>query len=162
VLIDGMQWIVVGVMPPSFTFPLTAEVWAPLTFDEKTSRDRTAHYLTVFGHLADGRTLEQARAQMTAGAQRLSSGHAGTNGQLGAEVLTLSGGMADLGVPAVLGLWQAAGLFVLLIACANIANLLLARAAEREREIAIRLALGSSRGRIIRESLLESVMLVTL
>jgi len=162
VLIDGMQWTVVGVMPPSFTFPLMAEVWSPLTFDEKTSRDRTAHYLTVFGRLADGRTLDQARAQMKTIAQRLATDHADTNAQLGANVFTLGRGMADVGVPAVLGLWQAAGLFVLLIACANIANLLLARAAERDREIAIRLALGSSRGRIVRESLLESAILVTL
>ncbi|HMF94351.1 MAG TPA: ADOP family duplicated permease, partial [Vicinamibacterales bacterium] len=160
VLIDATQWIVVGVMPPSFTFPLLAEVWSPLTFDDKAARNRTAHYLTVFGRLANGRTLDEARAQMKTIAQRLASEHADTNAQLGAEVFTLSGGMADVGVPSVLGLWQAAGLFVLLIACANIANLLLARAAEREREIAIRLALGSSRGRIVRESLLESAMLV--
>jgi putative ABC transport system permease protein len=160
VLIDGMQWIVVGVMPASFTFPLMAEVWSPLTFDEKTSRNRSAHSLTVFGRLANGRTLDQARVQMKAIAQRLATDHADTNAQLGADVFTLSGGMADVGLPAVLGLWQAAGLFVFLIACANIANLLLARASEREREIAIRLALGSSRGRIIRESLLESAILV--
>jgi putative ABC transport system permease protein len=162
VLIDGSQWIVVGVMPASFTFPLLAEVWSPLTFDEKMARNRTAHYLTVFGRLAGGRTLDDARAQMTTIAQRLAHDHPDTNAQLGAEVLTLSRGMADVGVPAVLGLWQAAGLFVLLIACANIANLLLARAAEREREIAIRLALGSSRGRIVRESMLESGILVAI
>ncbi|MBW8866947.1 MAG: ABC transporter permease [Acidobacteria bacterium] len=160
VLIDGVQWTVVGVMPPTFTFPQLAEIWAPLSFDEKTARNRTGHYLTVFGRLANGRTLDDARAQLTTVAQRLAADHPDTNAQLGAEVMTLSRGMADVGVPSVLGLWQAAGLFVLLIACANIANLLLARAAERDREIAIRLALGSSRGRIVRESLIESAILV--
>ena len=160
VLIDGLQSIVVGVMPPTFTFPQLAEIWAPLSFDEKATRNRTGHYLTVFGRLANGRTLDDARAQLKTIAQRLAADHPDTNAQLGAEVMTLSRGMADVGVPAVLGLWQAAGIFVLLIACANIANLLLARAAERDREIAIRLALGSSRGRIIRESLLESAILV--
>src|SRR5262245_17443987 len=160
VLIDGAQSIVVGVMPASFTFPQLAELWARLAFDEKTARNRTAHYLTVFGHLTAGRTLDEAHAQMKTIAQRLAADHPDTNAQLGADVLTLSRGMADVGAPAVLGLWQAAGLFVLLIACANIANLLLARAAEREREIAIRLALGSSRGRVVRESLLESAILV--
>ena len=160
VLIDGEQWLVVGVMPPSFTFPLLAELWAPLSFDEQTARNRTAHFLTVYGRLANGRSLNDANAQMQAIAGRLAADHPDTNAQFGARVLTLSRGMADVGVPQVLGLWQAAGLFVLLIACANITNLLLARAAEREREIGIRLALGSSRGRIIRESLLESAILV--
>src|SRR5439155_4877008 len=150
---------VVGVMPPEFAFPMQAEVWAPLAFDEAMARNRTSHRLTVMGRLAPGRTLGDAQAQMATIAQRLAREHKDTNEQLGARVLTLSRGMADVGVPQVLGLWQAAGLFVLLIACANIANLLLARAAEREREMAIRLALGSSRGRIIRESLIESLLL---
>jgi len=150
VLIDGLQSIVVGVMPPTFTFPQLAEIWAPLSFDEQAARNRTGHYLTVFGRLAQGRTLDDARVQLKTIAQRLAAEHPETNAQLGAEVMTISRGMADVGVPSVLGLWQAAGIFVLLIACANIANLLLARAAERDREIAIRLALGSSRGRIIR------------
>jgi putative ABC transport system permease protein len=160
VLIDGRLWTVVGVMAKGFDFPMRAELWAPLAFDEKAARNRASHYLTVIGRLAPGRTLGDAQSQMTAIVQRLARDHADTNAQLGINVLTLSGGMADVGVPQVLALWQAAGLFVLLIACANIANLLLARAAEREREIAIRLALGSSRGRIVRESLLESAILV--
>ena len=161
VLIDGRQWTVVGVMPEGVDFPMRAELWAPLAFDEKAARNRTMHYLTVIGRLAAGRSLADAQAQMNAIAQRIAHDHADTNAQLGVRVYTLSGGMADVGLPQVLALWQAAGLFVLLIACANIANLLLARAAEREREVAIRLALGSSRGRIVRESFLESAILVT-
>jgi predicted permease len=160
VLIDGAQWTVVGVMPPRFGVPPHPELWAPLSFDEKTARNRTAHYLTVIGRLAPGRTLSDAQGQMAAVAQRIARDHSDTNAQLGVHVYTLSSGLADVGVPAVLGLWQAAALFVLLIACANIANLLLARAAEREREIAIRLALGSTRGRIVCQSLVESSLLV--
>ncbi len=159
-LIDGAQWLVVGVMPPGFEFPMRAQLWAPLAFDDATARNRSNHYLTVVGRLALGRTIDDGRAQMTAIAQRLAHEHPDTNAELRAQVLTLSRGMADVGVPQVLALWQAAGLFVLLIACANIANLLLARAAEREREVAIRLAVGSSRGRIVRQSLLESAILV--
>ena len=160
VLIDGTQFTVVGVMPPSFDFPMQSQLWAPLSFNEKSSRNRATHYLTVVGRLAAGRTLDEARGQMRAIVQRLGREHPDTNSELGAEVYTLSRGMTDPGVPQVLALWQAAGLFVLLIACANIANLLLARAAEREREIGIRLALGSSRARIVRESFVETALLV--
>jgi len=162
ILVDGEQWIVVGVMPPAFNFPMRAELWGALAFDDATARTRSRQYLTVFGRLAPGRSLDEASGQLTAIMQRLSRDHPATNAQLGAQVLTVSRGMADVGVPSVLALWQAAGVFVLLIACANIANLLLARTAEREREIAIRLALGSSRGRVVRESFLESTILVLL
>jgi len=162
ILADGEQWTVVGVMPASFSFPMRAELWAPLVFGEKAATNRARSYLTAYGRLARGHSLDEARAQMAAIAQRLARDYPETNAQLGSQVLTVSRGMADVGVPAVLALWQAAGVFVLLIACANIANLLLARAAEREREIAIRLALGSSRGRVVRESFLESALLVLL
>src|SRR4029077_13598190 len=101
-----------------------------------------------------------AQAQFATVAERLQREYPDTNRQRGVEVYTLGGGMMDIALPPILALWQAAGLFVLLIACANIANLLLARGAERGPEIAIRLALGSSRGRVVRGSLLESAMLV--
>jgi putative ABC transport system permease protein len=159
VLVDGGQRIVVGVMPPGFDFPMKSEMWAPLSFDEETARRRNSHYLTVVGRLAEGRSVADAQAQMTVIAQRLAREHPDTNRLLGARVYTLSRGMSDVGLPPILSLWQAAGLFVLLIACANIANLLLARGAERGREIAIRLALGSSRARIVRNAFLESALL---
>jgi putative ABC transport system permease protein len=159
ILVDGAQWIVVGVMPPGFDFPMKSEMWAPLSFDEKAARQRSTHDLTVIARLAAGRSLSDAQAQMAVIAQRLAREHPDTNRQLGVRMYTLSGGMTDVGLPPILALWQAAGLFVLLIACANIANLLLARGAERGREIAIRLALGSSRARIVRDSFLESGLL---
>ena len=157
--VDGGERIVVGVMPPGFDFPMKAEMWAPLSFDEETARRRSSHYLTVIGRLAAGRSVSDAQAQMTVIAQRLTREHPDTNRLLSARVYTLSAGMVDAGMPPILSLWQAAGLFVLLIACANIANLLLARGAERGREIAIRLALGSSRARIVRNAFLESGLL---
>jgi putative ABC transport system permease protein len=160
ILADGTQSIVVGVMPPEFDFPMAAEMWAPLSFDDNTAKSRSSRSLTVIGRLADGRRLSDAQAQMSVIAERLERQYPDTNRQRGIHVYTLSGGMIDIGLPPLMSLWQAAaGLFVLLIACANIANLLLARGAERGREVAIRLALGSSRGRIIRESLLESGLL---
>ena len=159
ILADGTPSIVIGVMPPGFDFPMAAEMWAPLSFDENTAKSRTSRSLTVIGRLAAGRRLSDAQAQMSLIADRLEREHPDTNRHRGSRVYTLSGGMADVGLPPLMSLWQAAGLFVLLIACANIANLLLARGAERGREVAIRLALGSSRGRIVRESLLESGLL---
>ncbi len=160
ILIDAEQWTVVGVMPAGFDFPMRSQLWAPLAFNDRTARERGFHSLTVIGRLAPGRSLDEARAQMRAINQRLAGEHPDTNRELGVEVYTLSQGMGDPGVPSVLALWQAAAMFVLLIACANIANLLLARAAEREREIGIRLALGSSRSRIVRESFVETILLV--
>src|SRR6185369_15592217 len=79
VRIDGEQWLVVGIMPAGFGFPQQAEVWAPLSFDERASLNRTSHYLTVFARLAAGRSLEDARAQMRAIAQRLAVDHPETN-----------------------------------------------------------------------------------
>ncbi len=162
ILIDAELWTVVGVMPPKFDFPMRAELWAPLAFDEKEARNRSSHYLTVIGRLRAGQRPSDAQTRMSTIVRQLALDYPAADGQLGAAVYSLGGGMSDVGVPRVLSLWQAAGVFVLLIACANIANLLLARAAEREREIAIRVALGSSRGRIVRGAILESAMLVGL
>src|SRR5262249_50909435 len=159
ILVDGGQSIGVGVMGKGFNFPIGSEVWAPLSFGETALKARGSRYLTVIGRLVDGHDIGRARAQFKAVAERLRREYPETNRQVDVDVYTLANGMMDIGLPPILSLWQAAGLFVLLIACANIANLLLARGAERGREIAVRLALGSSRGRIVRESLLESALL---
>ena len=159
VLIDGAQSTVVGVMPPGFDFPMGSELWAPLAFDAKTAANRSARDLTAVGRLAAGRTIAEAQAEFSVLAARLARDYPQTNRDRGVRVYSLEGAMIDQGMDAVLALWQASALFVLLIASANIANLLLARGAERGREIAVRLALGSSRARIVRESLVESVVL---
>jgi putative ABC transport system permease protein len=159
VLVDGAQSIVVGVMPPGFDFPLGSELWAPLAFDAKTAANRSSRYLTVVGRLRPGGTIADAQAQLSLVADRLTRDNPTTNRDRTIRVFSLERGMMDVGLGAILALWQAAAVVVLLIASANTANLLLARAAERAREIAVRIALGSSRGRIVRESLVESVVL---
>ncbi|MBA3295777.1 MAG: ABC transporter permease [Acidobacteria bacterium] len=159
VMLDAEQFEIIGIAPAGFAFPMGADMWAPLAFDFKTAARRDARNLTVVGRLATGRSLDHARVQIAVVAQRLEQQYPEANKDRGARVLTLVQGMRDEGLGPIVLLWQASAAFVLLIACANIANLLLARGAERQREIAVRSALGASRGRIVREMLIESTVL---
>jgi putative ABC transport system permease protein len=157
--IDGTKYEVVGIAPEGFDFPMGSQLWAPLAFDAQAAANRGSHYLTVIGHLRERNSLEDAKAQMAVVAARLEREHPDTNRGRDARVYTLAEGMMDLGVGPILSMWQASACFVLLIACANVANLLLARGAERQREMAVRVAMGASRGRVVRELLIESGLL---
>jgi putative ABC transport system permease protein len=158
-MVDGEPYTIVGVAPQRFSFPDGAMIWAPLSFDPKTPPPRNRHYLTVVGRLKPGRTLEDASSEMNLIAARLAQEYPDDNRDHGIATFTLSAGFLDEGTGTLMGLWQASAFIVLLIACANIANLQLARAAERRRETGVRLALGASRTRILRELLTESLAL---
>jgi putative ABC transport system permease protein len=162
ITIDGTPYQVVGIAPPRFAFPDGAALWAPLAFDPKTAPRRDTRYLTVFGRIALGRAFADVQSQMNVIATRLAQQYPDANRDHGAQVYLLDDGWLDEGTGTILSLWQASAFVVLLIACANIANLLLARAAERKREIAVRLALGASRSRVVRELLTESTLLALL
>ena len=159
VLIDAEPHEIIGIAPEGFNFPLGTEVWGPLALSADDAQVRDDRYLTVLGRLKEGRSLEDARAQVAVVAERLAQQYPEANRGRGAQVLTLAQGMRDQGLGPIVVLWQASAAFVLLIACANIANLLLARGAERQRELAVRAALGASRGRMVRELLVESAAL---
>ena len=159
ITLDAEPYEVVGVAPQGFDFPMGAEVWAPLAFDATAAAQRANRNLTVIGRLAPDAALEDVRAQMTVIAGRLQQQYPATNRDRGIRVYTFSEGMLDPGITPILALWQAAALFVLLIGCTNVVNLLLARGAERQRDIAVRLAMGADRRRVIRELLIESALL---
>jgi putative ABC transport system permease protein len=150
---------VIGVAPPGFDIPLGAQIWAPLAYSDERWNDRRGTNLTVIGRLRDGVTIDQARTEMGAVAERLRRDFPETNGKRPFQIVDFITGMKDPGADRFLSVWQAAALFLLLIACANVANLLLARGAERSQEFAIRLALGAGRGRIVWQLLLEGVLL---
>jgi putative ABC transport system permease protein len=158
VMVDGEPAEVIGVMPPRFNFPEGCDIWSPFWFDPKRPPSRNARFATVIGRLKPGKTLEDAQAESGVIAARLARDYK-EDRDYGVRAYTLTRGMLDEGTGPMLSMWQVSAFIVLLIACANIANLLLARAGERRRETAVRLAIGASRVDVMRELLTESVLL---
>jgi len=155
--LDGKPFTVIGVMPPHITFPDQTELWRPLAFPlRRVGRD--ARFVSAVGRLKPGINLEQAQARLATFARALEQEHPQTNAGWGVTLLPLREHLIGSFRPALLILFAAVG-FVLLIACVNVTNLLLAYAAARKSEIALRIALGSSRGRVIRQFLIEGVLI---
>jgi putative ABC transport system permease protein len=159
ITIDGEPLEIVGVMPQGFSFPAGRALWTPIEYtDGFTSTQRGAWYLTVIGRAKRGVPLEQVTAEVETIGRQLAQQYPDQNEGLGITALPLLEAMVGDVRRAVLMLLGAVG-FVLLIACVNVANLLLARAAARETEMAVRAALGAGRGRLVRQLFTESLIL---
>jgi putative ABC transport system permease protein len=158
VKIYGHTFPIVGVLPPGFDFPEHAGVWLPIDTAYPESTERSAHNYRVLGRLAPGVTLAQAQSELSGIAQRLEQAYPASNTHAGAAVIRLQDYLVRNHRVTLWVMFAAVGV-LLLIACTNVANLLLARGTGRAREVALRAALGASSGRIVRGLLAECVVL---
>ncbi|MGE3191111.1 MAG: ABC transporter permease [Vicinamibacterales bacterium] len=160
--LDSVPFVVVGVMPPAFEFPTSTdvEVWTPLAFDPKDlhGQSRRARSLTVVGRMAPGASPRQTQEELSVLAARIAAAHPDSNDGWGARVVAAHEQLVSASRPALMVLMGAVA-FLLLIVCANMANLLLARLSSRRREMAVRTALGASQWEVARPVLAESLLL---
>lgn len=161
VRIANDSYSVVGVLPPGFAFPDDAQLWAPADLDGENPH-RTSHNFRCVGRLRDGATPQQARAEISAIARRIhaTSSEQGDYLLRDAAVVPLQESITGKARSPLLMLLGAVG-FLLLVACANVANLMLAKASVRARELAVRAALGAGRGRLARQFLAEALIVTT-
>jgi len=163
VRINDVPTTVIGVMPDNFKFPFNTDLWLPLgTIQGLEHQRRNARNLQVFGRLAPGISREQAQSELINISRKLESENPDTNKDIQARVQTFNESQNGGPIRTVFLSLMGAVAFVLLIACANVANLLLSRSTNRAREISVRIALGASRWRVVRQLLIESVMLAVI